>query len=138
MAIRHCCRNSSGANRPRSRRPRHHSALIQTRSKPVIPRIKADSLRIISENRVPMVIDPAMRPLWPLRSHTRTSVIPRAGSANADHACVRLVGLLGNTKVTPVKMRGKSILKNHKKTVDKNCLCFYHIFERCFCGEVLR
>ena len=29
----------------------------------------------------------AMRPLWPLRSHARTSVIPRAGSANADHAC---------------------------------------------------
>ena len=67
----------------------------------MFPRIKADSLRIISENRVPMVIDAEMRPLWHLRSHARTSVIPRTGSANARLTCVSLVVLLGDTKVTP-------------------------------------
>ena len=66
-----------------------------------VSEIKADSLRITSENRFPMVIDAEMRALWPLRSHARTSVIPRTGSANAHHACVRLIVLLGNTKVTP-------------------------------------
>ena len=55
----------------------------------------------------------AMRPLWPLRSHARTSVIPRAGSANADHACVPLVVILGNTKVTP-RENGRKI--NFKKS----------------------
>ena len=67
----------------------------------MIPRVKADSLRITSENCVPMVVYAAMQPLWDLRSHARPSGIPRTGSANAHHACVRLVVLLGNTKVTP-------------------------------------
>ena len=115
MAIRHCCRNSSGANRSRSSHPRHHSVPIQTRSKPVISKIKADSLRITSENRVPMVIYAAMRPLWPLRSHARPSGIPRTGSANARQACVSLVVLFGNTKVTPRENARKIKFKNSQK-----------------------
>ena len=67
----------------------------------MIPRVKADSLRITSENCVPMVVYAAMQPLWDLRSHARPSGIPRTGSANAHQACVCPVVLFGNTKVTP-------------------------------------
>ena len=67
----------------------------------MIPRVKADSLRITSENCVPMVVYAAMQPLWHLRSHARPSGIPHTGSANARQACFSLVVLFGNTKVTP-------------------------------------
>ena len=81
----------------------------------------------------------AMRPLWHLHSHARTSVIPCTGSANAHHACVRLIVLLGNTKVTPRENAWKIELKNPKKTLDKQKLCFYDflrdVFAARFSGE---
>ena len=81
----------------------------------MFPRIKADLLRIISENRVPMVVDAAMRPLWHLRSHARTSGIACAGSANARQASVSLLVLLGNTKVTLRENAQKIELKKSHK-----------------------
>ena len=81
----------------------------------MIPRIKADSLRIISENRVPMVVYAAMQPLWHLHSHARTSGIACAGSANARQASVSLIVLFGNTKVTPRENTQKIELKKSHK-----------------------
>ena len=81
----------------------------------MIPRIKADSLRIISENRVPMVVYAAMRPLWHLHSHARTSGIACAGSANARQPSVSLIVLFGNTKVTPRENARKIELKKLQK-----------------------
>ena len=111
----------------RSSHPRHYSALNQTRSKPEIPRIKANSLRITSENRVPMAINAEILPLGHLRSHARPSGIPRTGSANAHHACVSLVVFLGNTKVTPRENAQKIILKKSKKLLTIK-LCVFMIF----------
>ena len=37
----------------------------------------------------------------------------------------------------PVIRHEAIALKNPKKTLDKQKLCFYDFFERCFCGEVL-
>jgi hypothetical protein len=62
-----------------------------------------------------MVIDAEMRPFWPLHSHARTSVIPRSGLANADHACDPLVVILGNTKVIPREIARKINLKKFQK-----------------------
>ena len=93
----------------------------------MISKIKADSLRITSENRVPMVIYAAMRPLWPLRSHARPSGIPHTGSANARQACFSLVVLFGNTKVTPRENAQKIIIKKSKKLLTIK-LCVFMIF----------
>jgi len=81
----------------------------------VFSRIKADSLRITSENRLSMVIDAKVRALCHLRSHARTSVIPRTGSANARLTYVPLVVILGNTKVTPRENARKIELKKSQK-----------------------
>jgi len=94
----------------------------------VFSRIKADSLRITSENRLSMVIDAKVRALCHLRSHTRPSDIPRTGSANAHHACVRLVVLLGNTKVTPRENARKINFLKITKKLWTNTSCFFIIF----------
>jgi hypothetical protein len=50
----------------------------------------------------------------------------------AHHACVRLIVLLGNTKVTPRENARKIELKKSKKTLDKQNLCFYDFLRGAF------
>ena len=70
------------------------------------------------------------------RSDTQNS---QSVSFTPHNACVRLVVLLGNTKVTPRENARKFELKNHKKTLDKRNLCFYDflrdVFVARFSGE---